>query len=519
MIKLIAILAGLGVCAALVDIALANLGQVATIGIGIGALALIAIVISGGPEVKGARWMTFFEELFFANRWHRGFVVNGRRRRLSQQVSFQSVLALGPMGSGKTARITIPNILKLAEQNCSIVVNDLGGGEIYDLTSGYLAKRGFNVQTLNLMSPTESEQFNPLSNLTSFTDTARAVSTIMTSSLSHHSDPFWSTGAEKILRIIATCLCNRNDEEHCNLANLKFVLSRFSEPSQDGPSAFDEFVIASTIRDPQTYNDYRSFIGGSQKTIQSFVSSADAALMALGNRDLELLTARSTIDFRSLREQKTGLYVIARQQDMRFLSFIVNLFWQRLFDSLMSERNDADLPVYALLDEFGQMALPDFAVVATTARKYRLAMCSLVQSMAQLEVRYGARGAQIIRDSLGTLLVFGGTGVETTTQLERRLGKVKTRIGDGEPPAWREENLLDAHEIAALHDDKMLVLSGNRPPVIVTTTPYYTQQAMRDASRLPPYPLPHIDQADVSYVTLGKTHKESVANLSSLTRN
>jgi type IV secretion system protein VirD4 len=186
-------------------------------------------------------------------------------------------------------------------------------------------------------------------------------------------------------------------------------------------------VLESTLNDPSTFMDWKGFLLGNQRTIESFLSTASTALLALGHPDLAELTARSTIDFKALRHRKTALYVMARQQDMQFYSFVLNLFYTDLIKSLLSELNDEHLPCYLMLDEFGHLTLPGFAVFATTARKYRVGFAILCQSLSQLESRYGIHEARTIREGLQTEIFLPGVGIETAKELEGRPGVTARR--------------------------------------------------------------------------------------------
>lgn len=66
-----------------------------------------------------------------------GWLVLGRRQRLSLKDPFTNLELVAPTGSGKTTRYVIPNLL-LAEE--SVVVTD-PSGEIFRATAGHLTER------------------------------------------------------------------------------------------------------------------------------------------------------------------------------------------------------------------------------------------------------------------------------------------------------------------------------------------------------------------------------------------
>lgn len=120
-----------------------------------------------GRRWEGARYLDPVEEAKFLSSRNKGWLVDGKNKRLSERVSYQSVLTVGGMGKGKSSCFVMPNLFML--DNRSMVVTDTSG-EIYDATADTLRIRGFDVQVLDLMNITQSKAYNPLAYATSYTD-------------------------------------------------------------------------------------------------------------------------------------------------------------------------------------------------------------------------------------------------------------------------------------------------------------------------------------------------------------
>ena len=69
-----------------------------------------------------------------------------------------NVLVVGGSGSGKSASYVIPNAYQLLG---SYVFTD-PKGELYDKTAGYMKANGYDIKVLNLVSPRNSDGYNPL---------------------------------------------------------------------------------------------------------------------------------------------------------------------------------------------------------------------------------------------------------------------------------------------------------------------------------------------------------------------
>ena len=446
-------------------------------------------------QKPGARFMGFFERMMLLNAGNRGFLVDGHKRRLSEKNSFQSVVTVGGMGRGKSSVFVMPNLYTL--DDCSFVVSDTSG-EIYQQTSGYLASKGFQVRVLNLMNPAESETYNPLARGRDHTSIAKAAEIIVRSAFHDPSqDPFWNAGAEKIIRIFIQCLYNRGDPAFTNLANVKHLIAQFDAhlPQAGQLSRVDQFVLDATRGDPSTFSDYQGFTGGNERTMLSFLSTADAALSPIGNPHIASLTASNSIDFAELRQRKTVLYVLVRQQDMPYYRFLLNLFYTDLFDALLTTPTPGQRPVYMLLDEFGHLTIPKFETYATTARKYNVGFWIFLQSLAQLESRYGKHDAETILDGLQSEIYLPGLNLDTASRLEHRIGRMMTGGGGSKP-------LLSADEIIRMDDDRALFLYSNKYPARLKVKPYFKQWAMKRASKMTPAPMPRRATAPIRLVRL-----------------
>ncbi len=425
-----------------------------------------------GRRWEGAKYLDPLEEAQFLSSRNKGWLVDGRKKRLSEKVSYQSILTVGGMGKGKSSCFVIPNLFTL--DNRSMVVTDTSG-EIYDTTVDTLRIKGFEVQVLDLMNLGQSKTYNPLAYAKSFTDIQQVAHLLIKSapSAQDSKDPFWNIAAEKIVRIIIQCLKNRNEPEHCHLGRVKYWLNQYA-PAGNQPSKLDEFVISSCSDDPADplWSDYKGFIQGNQKSLSSIIMTADTALSALSNPDIAKFLSTNEIDFTALRTRKTVLFVKVRQQDLSYYQFILNLFYSQMFRALLSERNDQHLPVYLLLDEFGHLQIPDFDIYATTARKYRVSFWIFLQSLSQLESRYGANAARTIMDGLGTEIYMSGLDTRTAEDLSKRVGR-RRRTDPRDRSMYGEMNLMNPDEIIHMEDDEVLLLHSNKRPIRMKVTPFY----------------------------------------------
>lgn len=444
---------------------------------------------------RGARFMAFHERFGLIGAGLDGFLVDGHRLRLSEKASFESIVTVGGMGRGKSSTFVIPNLMTL--NGPSLVVSDTSG-EIYAKTSGDLARRGYQINILNLMDMTASDQYNPLARLKTFTELSEAAGILIRAAYPNPSpeQQFWNAGAEKLIRVLANCLNNLGNLATINLPNIRHLIANFDTHLTPAGqlSKIDRFVLSATQNDPATFTDYQALANGNAKTISSMVTTADVALSPLGDPELSRLLVGNSIDFGDVRRQKTVLYILVRQQQMSHYLFLLNLFYTDLFDSLLKSTTNIERPVYLLLDEFGHLQIPNFQVFATTARKYRVGFWIFLQSLAQLESRYGRDDAKTILEGLQTEIYLPGIGYDTAQWLERRMGQAQA--------GKQQRPLMTADEIIRMKDKHALMLHSNKRPAKLKTRPYFKQLAMRRASKRQLAPLPSVPAGQTPLVPL-----------------
>lgn len=399
-----------------------------------------------------------------------GLTLDGGQARLSADASFRNLAVVATTGAGKTASFILPNLLSL--DNASIVTTD-PSGTLYERTSGDLIRRGYKVYQLNPLDLMASIGFNPLS-LANTNAEMQEIAHILIRTANHGSkaDPFWIHGAEEITGILIKCLKHHVDaSRYANLANLQYLLQSFG----DGQALLP--FVAANAPDDATYNAYKGFIAQSDKTLQGLLSQAKASLSMLSDPDIARLTSQSTFDFASLRTQKTALFLVFPQNRVGYYALLMNLFYTQLFHYCLDDRRHTanSLPIYFLLDEFGHLTIPDFPAIITTTRQRKISLSIVLQSLSQLEDRYGKAGAHtILNGGVASRLFFSGMDIDTASELARTIGEVHLEHMDAMGNVRLERQaLMSPAALRAMPDDQVLYLFANKRPTLLSVTPYF----------------------------------------------
>lgn len=181
----------------------------------------------------------------------------------------------------------------MALDHRSLVITDTSG-EIYERCAGSLRRRGFDLKTFDLSSPARSLSYNPLAGISSLTDVQQVARLLIASSPSNanSADPFWTSAAEKLLRILIQALFRLDEPLDRNLAQLRYWLNQI-DPAQGNSRKLDELFARASETDPMLWHDYQGFMKGHPKSLSSIVMTADLTLAAITDPAIASLTASS----------------------------------------------------------------------------------------------------------------------------------------------------------------------------------------------------------------------------------
>lgn len=182
--------------------------------------------------------------------------------------------------------------------------------------------------------------------------------------------------------------------------------------------------------------------------------------------------------FEQLRETPTALYWCLREADISRLRPLTSLFFSLMLERLARGGEDGEgLPVTMLLDEFANIGtIPGFETTITLARGRGVSLWLGVQSLSQLEARYGKPNAATILANCGTKIALSGLDVDSAEYFSRALGDTTAEVGktsrhgllNASYSLSRDEHarrLMTADEVRRLPADQAIVIVGNQRPM------------------------------------------------------
>ena len=438
---------------------------------------------------EGARFLETHETDEFLSSSNQGLLLDGVKKRLSIKDSFQNVCFSARVGTGKTTKYIVPNVLDKANRHVSMVVHD-PKGEVHKLTSGYLKANGYRIVIFNPENISESNLFNPLAESKNLIELEQVAETLIWSGNPGEKDAYWNNGATRILSALIKIL-SFGDRKYFNLPNLHHLLQNFGEMGE----GLENFV-GENCWDPEFPDDravldeWKGALTGNKEAIQSFVGICLTSLKALTNRDLRMFFSRSDYELSRFRREKTVIYFQTPPENQKYYSFVTSLFFRSIFNECMRNEhlNGKSLPVYILYDEFGNSYIPDFVSVANTIRGYGVSLSIILQSISQLSMRYGQKAAESIQGAFNTNICLSSSDPVTAnyfSDLSGRVRETQVRRMEDTNTDYREYNLLNSNEVRTIAENETLIISKNRNPVKLKVTPYYENRKFRKASMFP----------------------------------
>ncbi len=459
---------------------------------------------------EGAQFAKDGDYKQYINNSNKGLVLDGVDASLSETESFQNVCVMARIGAGKTTKYVIPNLLKRAKTNSSIVVND-PKGEVFENTSQYMKSQGFRVIVVDPENLSRSACFNPLSDAKDNIELEQVAEILVRCGTPDSKDPFWGMGASRFISVFLRCLKNAQLEnpEYNSLHNLYYLFQNFGK---DG-SKLNRWISTYSINpddpsDESLWNDWKGVLTGNEEGIQSFVLNAITSLRALSNSNIAKLTSKSDLELESIRKQKTVIYFITPPQRAEYYAFLTSIFFRSVFNVCMRELPKRDtLPVYVLYDEFGHSTIPNFVSTANTIRGYKVSLSIILQSIAQLNDKYGQETAYSIQGGFNTYLAYSGSDPATAQFFETIIGKTRITQFEQRETAmfsehYREQNLINANEVRTMDNEQVLIVSSNKAAIMTKVTPYFKTSKYRRWSGEGAAKIKNAEQVRLTYLDL-----------------
>ena len=417
-------------------------------------------------------------------------------------------LTIAPPGAGKTTSLVIPNMLEI---DSSVVCMDLKL-EIAVLTAKFRREvLGHEIMVLNPMRDQMEQElgvdmgdcgFNPMDFIDDGPMVREDAELLATKLLPEKpsmsgSDGYFNDFGREIDVVFTMYLISHLKREHVNLPELRRLLF----VSSDG---FASILMEMSESDAWggAVREYASkLMGTSAAELSGGLSMAQKALRFYAHGPLaEHVCREGGLDPRTLKKKRQTVYVCMPTDRLEANKEHLSMVMSLMIDLAARDRSSDNRCLF-LLDEFGNVELPEVVRSMAIYRAQKIQFWYVIQQISQLTEKYGPEGCRSI---LGMCEVINGFGVweqDTVELLSKMLGDESVRsysqtlhpemndskFGYNYAASDQGAPLMRPDEIRRMPEDQQLIFYKNLPPILATKVPYYTRRRWRRRAEPNPY--------------------------------
>ena len=399
------------------------------------------------------------------------------------------VLIVGPTRCGKGLGLT-QNLLCFSG---SIAVND-PKGENFARTGAWRKAMGQDVRVIDPRG--RGDCFNPFAELSRKPETLKMACKLI-------ADPEGDGGesifAERGSSALYAGMKGALLAGEPILTYLRFV-------TRGGLLGFIEDM--SKVKDAEVQQNLTDFLGFApnefnpneamqDRFLTSCWSTITARLFPLFSPGILASAGGSDFYAEDLLMKPTSLYLCFAETDLEFTKTYLQLVWLSITTSLIEigDRLMGNTPQRVMfgLDEAGVVPIPRLAQLLATIAGRGMSALVIVQDEQQLEAAYGEEGAHVIISNCDAQIYYAPRDFVTQKNLSQRCGQMTLAVqhrsrSDGKLSVrWASEarELLTPDEARQLHEENVIVIYGNRYPLLGRRLNFTKHPYWKRAQRLP----------------------------------
>lgn len=343
-----------------------------------------------------------------------------------------NVIVCASSGGGKTMSIMEPRLMETFQSSLIVTCTKR---RIVDKYRTVFAERGYTVQDLNFVRPTESNAaYDPLAYVSSYSDITFLAESIVKANPRKDkttADPYWDDASVSLLSaLIAYVLMTTEKPTFADVLKLNDSLTIKEDGSQIETSLDAKFARIA-LKDPHCFavTCWNSFKVLPIKTASCVYGTLNTTIDTIFSPELrKMISSKERVNFEKLANHKTVLFITTSAVNPALNCFI-NMFYAQMFKQLFEYAESLPggklpIPVSVLADDFATGSrILNFPEYISVFREKQISVMLLLQSEAQLERMYGYEDAVTIIDNCDTYVYMGGMNLKTCQNISIRLNK------------------------------------------------------------------------------------------------
>ncbi len=310
------------------------------------------------------------------------------------------------------------------------------------------------------------------------------------------SDPIWERGAKDFILAIMLAMLEDSEDERLGMTKEKFNFYNLSkianlkdnDPFNPTKSLADYFAG----RDPlsqatQLANQVITNADVTQKSYMGIVSDRMGIFSDLG---VCYATHINEMELSNFTDQPTALFIKVPDEKVTrhaIASMFVSQLYKVLVDSANKNGGELKRTVYFLLDEFANMpAISNFETIITVARSRKIFFILILQSYAQLSIKYNEKVASTVKDNCNIHIYIASNDAQTQKEFSDRCGTVTIETESTTTSKGKKDEqsttttslnidsrpLIYPNELGSLKDELIVSIMKEQPLKVVFTPSY-----------------------------------------------
>jgi len=426
-----------------------------------------------------------------------GMTKEGNREHIYYLPDDTHTLTIGATRSGKTRCLVIQSICALGLAGESLVISD-PKAELFEYTSDFLTKIGYEVICLDFKNPEKSTRYNllqPIIDAVNRNDMEKAemyawdITNILVGD-NVSNEKIWENGEKSTIAAAILCVVvdNAKRPEYQNLTNVYWFIAEMSK-SVGGKTPMQEYVKKLKSGHPARALLSISDVAPS-RTKGSFYTSALTTLRLFTSKSVYSITHKSDYDIAEIGRKKQALFFILPDEKSTYYP-IASLMVSQLYELLVRQSDERGgrliNRVNFILDEFGNFTkLNDFTNKLTVGGGRGMRFNLFLQSFEQLTEKYNKETASIVKSNCQTWVYLQADDKETLQDICEKLGKYTTSAYQLSSQHGRYVNPSSSHSISLVARDLLTtdeIRRVSRPNQIVISRSYPAMMNSPDLSQ------------------------------------
>lgn len=348
-----------------------------------------------------------------------------------------------------------------------------------------------------------------------------------------NNDPIWERGAKDL--ILGTMLAMLEDSENpalgmtrekFNFFNLSKILNLKDNDAYNPLRSITEYFQGRSPLSKATQLA-NQVVTNAEKTTKSYMGIVTDRMGIFSDTGVCYATSYNDMELETFADRPTALFIkIPDEKTTRhpIATMFVSQLYKILVDVANKRGGALSRDVYFVLDEFGNMPkIENFETIITVARSRRIYFMLILQSYAQLDIKYGTEVSSTVKDNCNIHIFIASNDANTLEEFSKKCGNItvetenttiskgKKEDGESKTTSLSQESrpLIYPAELASLkpNSGECIVYILQQSPIKSIFTPSYkcNQYDMRKAP--PSYALPKALSEEEIYYDIKKRNQ------------